>query len=64
MSLDETAEKIAARIKTMDYVEVYSHNDADGVCSAAIITIALRRLDIAFKLRMVALPQFTLFQQG
>lgn len=58
MSLEETAEKIAARIKEMDYVEVYSHNDADGICSAAIITVALQRAGIAFKLKMTGLLQF------
>ncbi|HJJ28573.1 MAG TPA: DHHA1 domain-containing protein [Methanocorpusculum sp.] len=58
MSLEETAEKIAARIKEMDYVEVYSHNDADGVCAAAIITIALKRADISFKLKMLNLLSF------
>jgi len=58
MSLEETAEKIAARIKELDYIEVYSHNDADGICAAAIITIALRRADISFKLKMKNLLNF------
>ncbi len=53
MSLEEAAAKIADRLRTMDYVEVYSHHDADGIASAAIIAVALQRADIAFRLRIL-----------
>ena len=53
MSLEDAARKIADRLRTMDYVEVYSHHDADGIEAAAILTIALQRADIAFLLRFL-----------
>lgn len=53
MSLEETAARIAAYILSKDYVEVYAHHDADGIASAAILTVALRRSDIAFRLRFL-----------
>lgn len=53
MSLEETAKKIADRINGMEYAEVYSHHDADGIASAAIISIALQRKGIAFRLRFL-----------
>ncbi len=53
MSLTETATRIADRLRTMDYVDVYSHHDADGIAAAAILCIALKRGDIAFRLRFL-----------
>ena len=53
MSLEEAATKIAAYLRSKDYVEVYSHHDADGIAAAAILTVALRRADIAFRLRFL-----------
>lgn len=53
MSLEEAAKKIANRLHTMDYVDVYSHHDADGIAAAAILTIALQRADISFRLRFL-----------
>lgn len=53
MSLEEAAAKIADYLRTKDYVEVYSHHDADGIAAAAILTVALRRADIAFRLRFL-----------
>ena len=53
MSLEEAAAKIAAYLRSKDYVEVYSHHDADGIAAAAILTVALRRADIAFRLRFL-----------
>lgn len=53
MSLEETAKQIADRINSMDYAEVYSHHDADGIAAAAIISIALQRKGIAFRLRFL-----------
>jgi len=53
MSLEDAARKIANRLQTMDYVEIYSHHDADGIAAAAILTIALQRADISFRLRFL-----------
>lgn len=53
MSLEETAKKIAERINGMEYIEVYSHHDADGIAAAAIISIALQRKGIAFRVRIL-----------
>ncbi len=53
MSLEEAAAKIANYLRSKEYVEVYSHHDADGIAAAAILTIALRRADIAFRLRFL-----------
>jgi len=53
MSLTDTATKIADRLRTMDYADVYSHHDADGIASAAILAIALTRAHIAFRLRFL-----------
>lgn len=53
MSLEEAAAKIAGYLRSKDYVEVYSHHDADGIAAAAILTVALRRADIAFRLRFL-----------
>ncbi|MDO5846654.1 MAG: DHH family phosphoesterase, partial [Methanocorpusculum sp.] len=53
MSLEEAAGKIADRLRSMEYVEIYSHYDADGIASAAIIAVALQRADIAFRLRIL-----------
>ena len=55
MSVTESAAKIADRLRTMDFVHVYAHHDADGIASAAILCVALRRADIGFRLRF--LPQ-------
>ena len=53
MSLEEAAAKIASYLRSKDYVEVYSLHDADGIAAAAILTVALRRADIAFRLRFL-----------
>ena len=53
MSLEEAAAKIAGYLRSKEYVEVYSHHDADGIAAAAILTVALRRADIAFRLRFL-----------
>ncbi|HJJ36874.1 MAG TPA: DHHA1 domain-containing protein [Methanocorpusculum sp.] len=57
MSLTDAATKIADRLRTMEYAEIYSHHDADGIAAAAILAIALTRADIAFRLRF--LPHLT-----
>ncbi len=53
MSLEEAAKKIADRLRGMEYVEMYAHHDADGISSAAIMSIALKRAGIAFRLRFL-----------
>ncbi|MDV0442872.1 DHH family phosphoesterase [Methanorbis rubei] len=53
MSLETAAETLAKRLASMEYVEMYSHYDADGIAAAAIMSIALTRANIAFKLRIL-----------
>lgn len=53
MSLETAAEALAKRLSSMEYVEIYSHYDADGIAAAAIMSLALFRADVAFKLRIL-----------
>ncbi len=53
MSLETAAETLGKRLASMEYVEMYSHYDADGIAAAAIMSIALTRAKIAFKLRIL-----------
>ncbi|HJJ42510.1 MAG TPA: DHHA1 domain-containing protein [Methanocorpusculum sp.] len=53
MTLEDTAKKIAERIKTFDYAEIYTHHDADGIAAAAVISVALKRAGIPFKLKVL-----------
>ncbi|HKL97159.1 MAG TPA: DHH family phosphoesterase [Methanocorpusculum sp.] len=54
MSLEVAAKKIADHLRGMEYVEMYAHHDADGISSAAIMSIALKRAGIAFRLRFLS----------
>ena len=47
--LDKAAESIARAILHCESMRVISHNDADGITSAALICIALRRAGIPFQ---------------
>ena len=47
--LDKAAEAIARSILQCESMRVISHNDADGITSAALICIALRRAGIPFQ---------------
>lgn len=53
MSLETAAESLAKHLASLEYVEIYSHYDADGIAAAAIMSLALSRADIAFKLRIL-----------
>lgn len=53
MSLKSAAENLANRLKTMEYVEMYAHYDADGIAAAAIMSIAFSRANISFKLKIL-----------
>lgn len=53
MSLETAAETLANHLASLEYVEMYSHYDADGIAAAAIMSLALSRADIAFKLRIL-----------
>jgi single-stranded DNA-specific DHH superfamily exonuclease len=53
MSLETAARTLAKRLASLEYVEMYSHHDADGIATAAIMSIALSRMNIAFKLRIL-----------
>jgi single-stranded-DNA-specific exonuclease len=51
MTIDTVADRLARRLLEADFVEVLSHNDADGIASAAIVALALHRQSIPFRLR-------------
>lgn len=53
MSLETAAATVAERLASLEYVDMYSHYDADGIAAAAIMSIALSRANIAFKLRIL-----------
>ncbi|MDE2523320.1 MAG: DHHA1 domain-containing protein [Methanocorpusculum sp.] len=53
MSLETAAETLANHLASLEYVEIYSHYDADGIAAAAIMSLALSRANIAFKLRIL-----------
>ncbi|HJJ98988.1 MAG TPA: DHHA1 domain-containing protein [Methanocorpusculum sp.] len=53
MSLETAAKTLANHLASQEYVEVYSHYDADGIAAAAIMSLALSRENIAFKLRIL-----------
>lgn len=54
MSLEKAAENLVNRLAEMEYIEMYAHYDADGIAAAAILSIALSRAKIAFKLRILS----------
>ncbi|MDD1718319.1 MAG: DHHA1 domain-containing protein [Methanoregulaceae archaeon] len=53
MSLEHAAGRIAERMRDLNYVELYAHDDADGVAAGAIIALALKREGKRFRLRIV-----------
>jgi hypothetical protein len=53
MSIESAAERAAERILEEHYVEVYGHNDADGIAAAGILCHALSRTGVRFRLRIV-----------
>ena len=53
MSIESAAELVAGHILEEKYVEVYGHNDADGIAAAGILCQALVRAGLKFRLRIV-----------
>ncbi|MEI8330294.1 MAG: phosphoesterase, partial [Methanomicrobiales archaeon] len=52
MSLDTAAETVAEQIRRQEFIEVFAHNDADGIASASILCHAMQRSGIRFRLRV------------
>lgn len=52
MSLEATTALIAEHLARQEYVEVYGHNDADGIAAASILGIAILRAHGQFRLRI------------
>jgi len=52
MSLHAAAETVACRIRSLGYVEIVAHHDADGIAAAAILAHAMARTGIRFRLRV------------
>jgi len=53
MSIDTAAKDLASHITRQDQVEIRCHHDADGIAAGAIMSIALYRAHIPFRLRVV-----------
>ncbi|PWR72206.1 single-stranded-DNA-specific exonuclease RecJ [Methanospirillum lacunae] len=53
MSIDTAAKDLASHITRQDQVEIRCHHDADGIAAGAIMSIALFRSHIPFRLRVV-----------
>ena len=54
MSLEESAKIVADQIRRQQYVDVYTHHDADGIAAGAILCHAMLRAGIRFRLRVCA----------
>ena len=52
MSLETAAGIVADRIKRQEFVEVYTHHDADGIAAASILCHSMLRAGIRFRLRV------------
>jgi len=52
MSLEEAAKTVADQIRRQQYVEIYTHHDADGIAAGAILCHAMLRSGIRFRLRV------------
>jgi single-stranded-DNA-specific exonuclease len=53
MSLDTPAGRLADRLMQQEYVEIFTHHDADGIAAAAILCIAMLRAGTRFRVRAV-----------
>ncbi len=53
MSIDTAAKDLASQITRQDQVEIRCHHDADGIAAGAIMSIALYRAHVPFRLRVV-----------
>ena len=51
--MQQTAEKIAAKIRAHDFVKIVTHIDADGITAGSIASIALTREGIAHEVEFV-----------
>jgi len=54
MSLETAAETVAGKIRRQEFVEVLAHHDADGIAAASILSHAMLRAGIRFRLRIRA----------
>ena len=52
MLLETAAGIVADRIKRQEFIEVYTHHDADGIAAASILCHAMLRAGIRFRLRV------------
>jgi hypothetical protein len=52
MSIETAAKDMASRILRLEQVEILCHHDADGIAAGAIMSLALYRAHIPFRLRV------------
>lgn len=52
MSLHAAAELVAERIRSLEYVEIIAHHDADGIAAGSILARAIARAGLRFRLRI------------
>jgi len=64
MSIDSAARDLASELVRHEQVEILCHHDADGIAAGAIMSIALYRARVPFRLRVTARIQETEIPQG
>jgi hypothetical protein len=52
MSLHAAAELVADRIRSLQYVEILAHHDADGIAAGSILALAMARAGKRFRFRV------------
>ncbi|PKL59908.1 MAG: phosphoesterase, partial [Methanomicrobiales archaeon HGW-Methanomicrobiales-4] len=54
MSIETAAKDMASRITGHEQVEILCHHDADGIAAGSIMSLALYRAHIPFRLRVTS----------
>lgn len=57
MSIESAAKDMASRLTAQEQVEILCHHDADGIAAGAIMSLALYRARIPFRLRVTSRVQ-------
>src|SRR4030042_4058578 len=52
MTLETIAETVAEQIRRQEYIELFAHHDADGRAPASILSHAMLRAGIRFRMRV------------
>ena len=52
MTLETIAETVAEQIRRQEYIELFAHHDADGIAAGSILSHAMLRAGIRFRMRV------------